>query len=225
MRSAVSYEICRGACPHRDGLALGCHADCFRLIEGPIQEYLEVMVYTFEPTPSQEHSRYRWLLNDLVSRWGREGRNLPGLSWKLRGLAPELRCGIAEHLLREYSTASLSVLPLNNDNHLLEFNTSTEVWARIVSIEGVTYIASLSNTQTSDKDQLLYTPIPWRAVDTIYMGENYLGIVQVVFANSEETRIISQSPGIWWRLIRVPSTDCVLKVQTDVSSCLDYHDM
>lgn len=212
-RSAATYEICHGTCAHTDGWAPACHVNCFRLTEGRFQECLEITTYTFDPTLPKQQRRHRWLLESLASRWEADKTDA---TKELRRLPPELRWRIAEQLLREYATARLSVFKSVDDGRAVEFSISAKVWARFVFVEGVRYITSLLNVPSSDED-LVYVPIPQRAIDTLYVCEDQLGIRQVVFANSEETQRFSERPGVWWRSCKVSNTTHLFKAHTDVS--------
>lgn len=214
----VIYEICRGACSHSDGWAPGCHVECLRLIGERVQENLDVMKYSFKPTSSTQQLRYSWLLNDVVSMGVKDKTDVADETRKLlRGLAPELRYWIAEQLLREYATARLSILRPSDHNHLHNFSTSTAVWARPVRFEGMTYIASLSNERVDGQtQQLIYAPAAQRDIDTVYLCEDHLGILQVIFGNSRQTPKITQRLDVWWRSLQLPS-DCLLQGKTDVS--------
>lgn len=213
-RSAVTYEICVGACVHSDGWATACHINCFRLTEGRSQNCLKAAAYTFEPTLSKQHLRHRWLLGDLLSGWqGDETcpNNHP------RRLPAELRRGIAEQLLPEYATARLSALQFVDCGEVVEISISSKVWARFVFVEGVRYIASLSN-EPSSGGKLIHIPTPQRILDTLYLCEDHLGVRRVVLANCEEAERSSECAGVWWRSYEIPSTVRLLEAHTDVSS-------
>lgn len=210
----LTYEICLGVCAHPGGWVPACHINCFRLTEGRFQNCLEAMAYTFEPTLPKQHLRHRWLLENLLSSW--EGdETCPDNH--LRRLPAELRWGIAEQLLPEYATAILSALQPVGDGHAVELSISAKVWARSVFVEGVQYIASLSNDPSSG-GELIYTPTPQQILDTFYVCEDHLGIRRVVLANCEETKRMSKCSGVWWRSYKVPSTVRLLEAHTDVSS-------
>lgn len=212
-QSATSYEICGGACSHPNGWAPACHINCVRLVEGRIRECLQATAYTFEPTRAQQESRDRWLLDTLVSKWARMRPDPHGQILNLRILPVELRWKIAEHLLREYSTARVSALQPTEQTQTISI--SKAIWARFVAFEGITYVASLSNSRRDDKDQLIHTPTPQHADHDIYLCQDHLGILQVVFSHSEKPLTVSERRTAWWSSFRA-STDC-LKARMDVS--------
>lgn len=222
-RSAVTYEICLGGCGHRDGWAPACHINCFRLVtEGrrDIQNYLKAAAYTFEPTLSKQHLRRRRLLGNLLSRWeslSDTDETCSNINNLLRRLPAELRWAIAEQLLPEYATARLTALPSVDHGDVVEISISAKVWARFVFVEGVRYIASLSN-EPSSGGELIYTPTPQRILDALYLCEDHLGVRRVVLANCEETERTSECSGVWWRSYKVPTTVRLLEAHTDVSS-------
>lgn len=215
MQSRTTYEICSGSCPHPDGWAPACHSDCVRLVEGRLQQCLDIMIYKFEPTQSEEKSRDRWLLASLASGWANaKPRPHEGIL-NMPGLPPELRLQIAEQMLREYCVARLSALPPLDNSREHEISISVKVWARFVVFEGVSYIASLSNCQVYDTDRLVHNPTPQQADYSIYLRQDHLGILQVILNPFEKPLVSSKRRGTWWTSFRT-KTNC-LKARTDVS--------
>lgn len=216
VQSEVTYEVCDGACPHIDGWAPGCHVDCSRLVGERIQECLQVVAYTFEPRSPRQRSRKLWLRNHLLASWEKVTSDVPREVHNLRGIPIELRQQIAGQLLCEYSTAKLNALQLPNADYIQKFSVHQRIWAHFVRFEGTAYIASLSNIP-NDKHQLIYDHHIQQAVDTIYVREDHLGIIEVIFASSREILAICEHPDVWWRLIRLPRISYILEGQTDVS--------
>lgn len=213
------YQICGGVCRHEGGWVPACHVGCIRLAEGMHQACLGVMAYIFEPTLSDQQARHQRLLHGLVSGWEADESSRKAQALHLHRLPCELKWDIAKHLLREYATTRLLVfLRSTHGSHVDDFSISAEVWARHVLVEGVRYIASLSNVKTSDRDRPIRRPATQSSIDTIYLCEDHLGLRQVILACSTEALRIAKRPGVWWRSYRVPTAVNMLKAHTDVSS-------
>ncbi|KAJ3542132.1 hypothetical protein NM208_g4267 [Fusarium decemcellulare] len=52
-------------------------------------------------------------------------------------------------------------------------------------------------------------------VNVVYIAENYLGVVKIVFADSSTWLEVGQVAGIWWKAIFIPCGNCPVVAQTD----------
>lgn len=132
----------------------------------------------------------------------------------MRRLPRELRWGVAEQLLCEYATVQLSVLHIEPAS-VNKFTPTSRVWARFVLFEGVKYLESLSNICDGGKGEV-ELKTSQRIVDTLYVCQDHLGILEVIIANSVEVPKIAPRPGVWWTSFKTPN--CPLKAQSDVCS-------
>lgn len=216
--SGVDYQVCHAFCSHDDGWAQACHVNCFRLVGARFRECLEVNVYSFQPTAYQQKGRRQWLLGNLLRSWEDDRTHA---TKNIRHLPPELREDIAEQLLREYATVILGALhPVDKARHI-EFSISSDVWARFALVEGVKYVTSLSNTPSSDAIRILALKSQKYAIDTLYLCEDHLGVLQVVLSNGNKTQNTTQRPGVWWRSAKIPESIRLLQGHVDVSFTSD----
>ncbi|KAH9235745.1 hypothetical protein K456DRAFT_34415 [Colletotrichum gloeosporioides 23] len=87
-----------------------------------------------------------------------------------------------------------------------------------INFEGVQYISSLSNTRDDYLAEFVFKPIATQAVDSVYVAQNYLGVMKVLFCSSGQALSVEQRRGLWWRIIPLHRCEPVLVTETDVSS-------
>ncbi|OHE90313.1 hypothetical protein CORC01_14386 [Colletotrichum orchidophilum] len=92
---------------------------------------------------------------------------------------------------------------------------SAEIWARFIDFEGIQYISSLSNSCDKHHMVSVFKPEPLLPIDSVYIGENYLGVMQVLFCSSTQTPAAKRRRDLWWRIIRLGERDPSLIIQTD----------
>lgn len=215
--SGVSFAQCIGTCSHRNGRAIGCHAMCGNYVPSTLRtSFLKVLAYQYEPSPAEITTRVGW----IYSQWA------SGPIWKhLKPYLPqELRLHVAGHLplqgtiLHRYAAAhTYSMLPKNIKCGNSRIRISAGIWASFTNFEGGWYISSLSNTRDEYHTDPVFTPNPSHSVDTIYIAENYLGVVRVLFCSSVQTPTMERRQGLWWRIVRLCGREPKLIIQTDVS--------
>lgn len=138
-------------------------------------------------------------------------------------LPAEVCLPITEELVRECAVTAIHELLQGRSPQALdsELNLSLGVWARYISVDGIRYVESLSNTGDS-QSVLLLGAEKTSAPELLYVLEDHLGIRQVVFASYEHAIKLSAllckpKTDAWWRTI--PITGKKLIIKSDVS-CL-----
>ena len=102
---------------------------------------------------------------------------------------------------------------------------SLDVWVRYIHIDGIRYIAELSNQDDrSGHMSLLSTVRMFRResrVKTIYILENHLGIRQVIFTTSTRSTKLptldNAELGVWWRTLSASTQFTEMEATFDVS--------
>lgn len=195
-----------------------CHRRCFGItLSNPSHEFLESTDYTFEPDPSEDarrHYRFRTLLAlRLAKLYGK----LPNEIWLM----------VSKHLIYECAASVGQALWRTRDalkSYDRMIDVSLDVWARYICIDGVRYVAALSNEDDGRGDMSIISTggiaddkLP--RINTIYVLENHMGLRQVIFATSKELSKLptleDAQPGFWWRTISMESRK--LQVKSDVS--------
>ncbi|KAF5675253.1 hypothetical protein FDENT_9807 [Fusarium denticulatum] len=158
--------------------------------------------FTIKPgdliTATQEDERRReWILNHLHRIMSEKFTNIP----------PEILLMVSKHLVLHYAIASLSHVSRSRQ---CTIEPSKDVWATHLDVDGIEYVASLSNTPKPGSRLL------WREVDDqeekyLFISEDHLGIRQII---KDPGAVISQqgSSG-WWRTL--PITSKVLSFSDD----------
>ncbi|PHH73122.1 hypothetical protein CDD80_4031 [Ophiocordyceps camponoti-rufipedis] len=189
-----------------------CHAECVDVLEraGALQpdsmkKHIDVFTSTYDPEPSEEGRRYQWLRAHFVTVLQKA---LPLLSVELCGMI------FNYYGVRQYAAQIAKSLKPTEGPEDLCFYVSSDVWASYVSLEGVDYVASLSN-ERQPSSSLVYTPRSGRRVDAIYVAENHLGIIQVIFGNTSQVPDIGPREGVWWSILRVPGRNRRVSVKSD----------
>ncbi|TQN70739.1 hypothetical protein CSHISOI_04722 [Colletotrichum shisoi] len=120
--------------------------------------------------------------------------------------------------LRQYTVACTCILLKDIESRSSSrICISAEIWARFIDFEGVRYISSLSNSPDDGHTESIFAPSTdtAQAVDSIYVAENYLGAMQVLFCNSSTVPVVERRQRLWWRIIQLQGRCPVLVVQTD----------
>ncbi|KAK4246434.1 hypothetical protein C7999DRAFT_15431, partial [Corynascus novoguineensis] len=93
------------------------------------------MDYVFEPMPRQDrqrHYRIKRLLAERLSHW-------------CSALPAELRLMVARHLVRLCAIVTTQALWATRESFDCSVDMSKDVWASYVHIDGIRYLAGLSN--------------------------------------------------------------------------------
>lgn len=194
-------------CPH---LQYGCHSYCLRVVGfDRSREFIEATKHSYIPTEQEESRRRRWIRHCLTlvlsKKYADEGLHL----------TPELCLLIADHLLQVYSVVKARSLWSPDRRLRGSVTTTRSIWYGLVEFEGTEYVSSLSNAR-SEHTWKLIGPHQDR-YESLLIAENYLGITKLLLAGSRDTLAIDESPGIWWRTIRLCGRELTINVESDVS--------
>ncbi|KAK2051440.1 hypothetical protein LY76DRAFT_398607 [Colletotrichum caudatum] len=231
--SGAAFSRCLGACPHLDGQTIGCHTGCAKHVPSTsLALLLRVLAYQYEPSPFEIARRMQWIHLRFAS-------TTPILTYAKPHLPQELRLQIATHLLQssalhQYAVAHTDTLLENRGSSDSCIRLSAEIWARFITFEGVRYIASLANSSDDYHTESVFKPDP-QNLSSIYIAENYLGVMQVLFSTTVQAPAVKERQGLWWRIIPLRGCETVLNIRTDgaklrsiapetkgVSSCLHH---
>jgi hypothetical protein len=130
---------------------------------------------------------------------------------------------IAGYLVHEFAAATIANLWLGRLSLDCSVDTSLCVWAHYTIIDGLRYIAKLSNADDNELGVQIFDPTLQKA-DTIYIQEDYNGIRQLVFTNQDKplpAKMQNSRRDHWWRTVLLHKT---LHTESDVrvrlaSSC------
>ncbi|KXH65948.1 hypothetical protein CSAL01_13571 [Colletotrichum salicis] len=208
----VTFEQCLGACPHLGGQAKGCHATCANYVPATSRALLlKVLEYQYEPSPSEYASRMAWLYRQYTS---------PILRHLKPHLPQEIHSYIAGYFLRGitlqyHAVIQTRLLPTVRESNSSFVHVSAGIWACFIAFEGNQYISSLSNTRDDYHTESVYKPTASLTVDSVYVAQNYLGVLRVLFCSSTQAPAIKRQGGLWWRIIPLHHCDTVLVTKTD----------
>lgn len=202
-----SFRACSNLCHHYYGKAPGYHVECLRFASPPSCAFLRATEYTFEPMPFEDRRRFSRIQSLLGNRLERECARLP----------IEVRFMVAGELVRECAISTVQELWHACYNSDGDIDISQGVWARYIHIDGVRYVASLSNMDGPGCAKLLDINIAAK-IEVFYVLEDHLGIRQLVFASPGHSAKLPslRSPkiGLWWRTISLGSK--LLRAKSDV---------
>lgn len=209
------FQQCIGACSHHNGQAIGCHITCGDSVPELLRtSFLKALAYQYEPSPADTTKRIRW----IYSQWA----STTILRYTKPHLPQELCLEIARHLLQgpilhRYAATLACTLVKGMEYRDSQISITAGIWASFTVFEGVRYISSLSNTCDKYHTERLSTPFPSQSIDIIYIAENYLGVIQVLFGNSTlQIPSVERRQGLWWRIVRLCERESMLVFQTDV---------
>ncbi|KAJ0163094.1 hypothetical protein CTA2_3530 [Colletotrichum tanaceti] len=208
------YMECSGACEHMGGQGKGCHVACAQqMAPWPLQKALPMLAYQYEPTPSELDDRSKRLheiafgfLSATLSRASR--------------LPPELISSIASLCLQDFAVESarnLRDVMMPRGKEKATIRLSSAIWAHVTKFEGIEYLSSLSNQVDDYHCRRIFVPDPLFPVTALCLGEDYLGVREMVFRRSSTTQGELnglEHKGLWWRLVNLESP--TLLVETDV---------
>ncbi|KAK1843036.1 hypothetical protein CCHR01_14341 [Colletotrichum chrysophilum] len=206
----AAFEQCLGACPHLGGRAKGCHTSCANYVPITLRALLlKVLAYQYEPSPPELSRRMRWLRLQVTSLLRHAKPHLP----------QEICSQIADYSLQDtalhqYAVMQTRTLPTDRKNDSSRVRASAEIWAHFVDFEGVQYIASLSNTRDDYHAESVFRPIATQTVDCVYVAQNYLGVMRVLFCSSTQPPALDRHQGLWWKIIPL-RREMVLVTKTD----------
>ncbi|KAI0976397.1 hypothetical protein F4678DRAFT_416920 [Xylaria arbuscula] len=197
---SITFIHCRGRCQHRDGRASVCHTKCIKFAADKSSTFptkrFGALAYISEPLAAVEQQRSQWIQSSLQSVF------ISGLKLATRPLPPELAFMVAQYCTCEYAIAAVWVPTAEPKTFSIEM--PHDIWARYVMIDGVRYLASVSNESSSDARLVLSTTAA-ADVDRMYIAEDHVGIRQVYFGNTTPPGTDRGVPGLWWRSFTLQS--------------------
>ncbi|KAM0249583.1 hypothetical protein ACHAP5_002709 [Fusarium lateritium] len=178
---------------HISCASIGYHVECSTIASSfglKKNDFLDVALYSYDPTIKEDKRRREWIINHLQQVIGRKVSILPN----------EILFMVNKYLVRHYAIASLScgcqsgrctIEPLKN------------VWAEHFCVDGVEYIANLSNSPKPGS-RLLWDAPSKREDSFLYISEDHLGIRKVI---NDLTDILheEQNNSGWWRTLPITS--------------------
>lgn len=204
-------RACSAFCRHSDGQVPGFHAECMAVASPPSRAFLAATEYSFEPAPSDDTRRY-----------DRTRRLLAIKCYDTYGKLPlELWWMVAAELVHECIMYTTHKVFESRSSSNCEVDISLGVWARYIHIDGVRYIADLSNEADPSKRTMLLNACEASEVDVLYSLEDHLGIRQLVFSCQGGRVKLLSSPSksrkgaLWWRTLGLGSRK--LAAMSDVS--------
>ncbi|KAI1821807.1 hypothetical protein F4861DRAFT_438964 [Xylaria intraflava] len=189
-----------------DGMAASYHWSCFA--ETPFPPSLSLVKateYSFEPLERTQRQREIAISRKIRDRLSSEYGTLPLEIWSM----------VAEYLISEYTIIADQECWLGRRSSSRRLDISKGISARYVYIDGVRYIADLSNTHEASDDRILEDKTE-PTIDTVYALEDHLGLRQILFDTSGNPCDLSKytrKPGMWWHTIKV--TDGILQTTSD----------
>ncbi len=185
---------------------------CIAFESLPSSAFLHATEYSFDPAPSDERrrrDRSQLLLGKrLCDIYGR--------------LPLELWLQVAGELVRECAISTAQTLWQHRSSADRQVDIELGVWASYVCIDGVRYIADLSNAVDSRSSSAMILHVcKTSEINVVYSLEDHLGIRRLVFASQEDTAKPPSFPGsgkmngLWWQTIPLRSRK--LEAKSDVS--------
>ena len=176
-------------------------------------KFLAATNYSFQLTILEERRRRDHMLQVLTERLK--------AFWAKR-LPDELCRIIASFLVRECAVVTTQELVDKNSATDSVVDLSNDVYIRYVMIDGIRYIRSLRNSSRSavePGEKLLLDAQVARNVRNIYIGEDHLGIRQILFSSFSfvSSRHDLGTPGLWWTEHSEPCGISKIRTRTDVS--------
>lgn len=202
---------CSNFCLHYNGRITSYHSGCLEVSRLPSEEFRSSSKYDFKPLASEVQRRFdniHGLLSDRLAELGTVE------------LPTEIRSMVARELVRECAVNNMDYLCSTFRVNGATLDISLGVWGLYINIDGTEYLATLSNTMETRSVKLLDINTA-QNVDIVYVGADYLGVRQLIFANLADTDSLPSSgdptKSVWWRALPVPIMPKTLAACSDVS--------
>ncbi|KAF4440906.1 hypothetical protein FACUT_3123 [Fusarium acutatum] len=185
---------------HESCATIGYHVECSEIASSfglDKRAFVQVARYSYEPSVQEDERRREWILNHLHQIMSEKFTNLP----------PEILLMMNKHLVLHYAIASLSHVSRSIQ---CTIEPLKDVWATHLDLDGIEYIASLSNTPKPGS-RLLWGELKGHGEKILFISEDHLGIRQVVDDPGAVTS--KQGSSGWWRTL--PVTSKVLSFSDD----------
>lgn len=208
--TTMTFQPSSGASSHFDSEAIGYHLGCLTLAPfEPSLPFLRATEYSFEPCESEKRRRRDWIQRALAVKLMKTWARLPLEIW----------WAVARLLARECATSTITETWLAHRSSSCFIDVSSSLWARYILIEGVFYVADLSNSPSHGSGCIqIFDASKMPPADTLYVLDDHLGIRQILFARSDNPAklpTLDTKPGLWWRTISISSHK--FQAKSDVS--------
>ncbi|KAF5649953.1 uncharacterized protein FTJAE_751 [Fusarium tjaetaba] len=177
---------------HESCATIGYHVECSKIASSfglDKRAFVQVARYSYEPTIQEDERRREWILNHLHQIMSKKFTNLP----------PEILLMVSQHLVLHYAIASLSHVSRSRQ---CTIEPLKDVWATHFVLDGIEYIASLSNTPKPGS-RLLWRELRSQEENFLFISEDHLGIRQIVNDPGAVTSV--QGSSGWWRTLPITS--------------------
>ncbi|KAF4455325.1 hypothetical protein F53441_2340 [Fusarium austroafricanum] len=171
----------------------GYHVECSEIASKfglGKKAFVQVAKYSYEPSVQEDERRREWISNHLHQLMSDKFANIP----------PEILLMVNKYLFLYYTIASLSHVS-QPDQCTIE--PLRDVWATHFNLDGVEYIASLSNSPQPGS-RLLWKAVEEQEESFLYISEDHLGIRQIT-NNPTGVSIEKQDNSGWWRTLPITS--------------------
>ncbi|RFN43511.1 hypothetical protein FIE12Z_12262 [Fusarium flagelliforme] len=179
-------------CKHLGGLAVPIHVDCANMaahLGSPLNKYRRCTEYAYQPTKEHQRRR-RECIRNLIDNSLRESFDkLPLELWRM--------VSDDDELIRLYTLAEMSLKRRQKD---WSIDLTLPVWATYTTIDGVEYVSSLSNSQTT-KARRVCQDI--KADKVLYISSDHLGIRQIL--TDPSLAILDEYHPVYWQPVSVES--------------------
>ncbi|RKK84525.1 hypothetical protein BFJ68_g10669 [Fusarium oxysporum] len=185
---------------HESCATIGYHVECSEIASSfglDKRAFVQVARYSYEPSVQEDERRREWILNRLHRI----------MSQKFADLPPEILLMVNKHLVLHYAISSLSRV---SESSQCTIEPSKDVWATHLDLDGIEYVASLSNTPQPGS-RLLWREFQGQEENHLFISEDHLGIRQIV--NDPGAVTSAQGSSGWWRTL--PITSKVLSFSDD----------
>ncbi|KAI1841716.1 hypothetical protein JX265_013698 [Neoarthrinium moseri] len=154
--------------------------------------------YAFEPPTSNDRRRGARL----------QRRRAAILSIALHCLTPELCLEIAGYIICEDATEQFETLCFSRRSSDCSISFEKDIWAYEIALEGISYVATLSNTFLDGGRKVLdYGQSP--NLTEAYIIRDHFGIRDLVFAGSNSLDRKPDQNAVWWHTIPISSVTTV----------------
>ncbi|KAF4969731.1 hypothetical protein FSARC_3074 [Fusarium sarcochroum] len=176
---------------HNTCATTGYHVECSEIASSfglGKNDFLDVARYSYEPSAKEDDRRREWILNHLQQLMGDKIARLPA----------EILLMVTKYLVPHYAIASTSHVSRTN-RYTIE--PLKDVWATYFNLDGVAYIASLSNSPRPGS-RLLWNAPKVKDGNVLFISEDHLGIRHII---NDRTAVPVEEQGSsgWWRTLPI----------------------
>ncbi|XP_044717283.1 uncharacterized protein HRG_08791 [Hirsutella rhossiliensis] len=187
------HMCCQSRCIRSKRQVPCLHSGCRSITLIPISSnYLAATKYDFNPPIQFEfrrRNRIKWAVTKRLKQ-----DFLPQMPQELCQM-------IAGYIIREIAAIALQERAKDVQPAISTIDLARDVYATYIDIEGILYLQSLRNTPLQDNgsSQCIYDAQQARAIRTIYIEYDHLGIRGIYFdVPNSETPSSRDCCGVWW---------------------------